>query len=71
MTDIKYPKGEHVWVGYYNRKGELLFIITSKETREWYFLYELADGVFKKIGKAKNPTELTERFHVTDKMRAS
>ena len=68
MTDIKYPKGERVWVGYYNRRGELLFILTSKENREWYFLYELTDGAFKKLGKAREPPELVERFHVEKKM---
>ena len=70
-TDPKYPKGERVWVGYYNSKHELLFILTSKtDNRDWYSLYELADGVFKKLGKSKNPLELTEKFHVDERMHA-
>ena len=62
--DLKYPKGEHVWVGYYNSDHELRFIITSKENREYYFLYELVDGQFKKLGRAKEPPELVERYKV-------
>lgn len=69
MNDLVYPKGERVFTGYYNRKGDLLFIITAKESRDFYFLYELKDGVFKKLGRAKNPPELTERFGVYQKMR--
>lgn len=65
---MTYPRGEIVWTGYYNRSGDLLFIITSKETREYYFLYEYRDDAFVKLGKAKNPLELTERFHVHEKM---
>lgn len=35
----KYPKGEIRWVGYHNKAGELLYIMTSKEKdREFYFL---------------------------------
>lgn len=65
---MKYPKGEIVWVSYYNSNKELLFIMTSKPIRDFYFLYEVVDGEFKKLGKAKNPTELEEKFKVRDKM---
>lgn len=64
MMELKYPKGEHVWAGYYNRSGDLLFIITSKETRDWYYLYQLVDGAFKKLGKAHDPSELVEKHSV-------
>ncbi len=62
--ELKYPKGEHVWVGYYNRSGDLLFIITSKETRDWYYLYQLVDGTFKKLGKAHDPSELVAKHSI-------
>lgn len=65
---MKYPKGEIIWVSYYNSNKELLFIMTSKPIRDFYFLYEVVDGEFKKLGKAKNPTELEEKFKVRDKM---
>lgn len=50
------PKGEHVWIGYYNEKRELMFVITTKEnSRECYFLYELTDNGFKRLGKSRSP----------------
>ena len=65
MSSLKYPKGERVWVGYYNTKHELLFILTSKESsREYFFLYELIDGAFKKLGRARSPKELESKFDV-------
>ena len=64
-----YPKGERVWTSYYNLSNELLFIITSKPARDFFFLYELVDGVFKKLGKSKSPLELEERFNVRERMR--
>lgn len=69
MSSLKYPKGERVWVGYYNAQHELLFIMTSKETsRDYYFLYELVDGTFRKLGKARSPKELEAKFDVEKKM---
>ena len=50
---------------------ELCFILTSKESREFYFLYELVDGEFKKLGKARTPKELEDKFEVSKKMRCA
>ena len=70
-SELKYPKGERIWVGYYNAKQKLLFILTSKkDNREWYFLYEVSGNEFKKLGKSKNPKELEEKFHVSERMHA-
>lgn len=68
----KYPKGETRWVGYYDKSGELLYIMTSKEKdREFYFLYEAQqDGTFKKLGKSRSPAELEKKFSVAEKMMA-
>jgi hypothetical protein len=69
--DIKIPKGEHAWMGYYNKEDELLFLLTSRENdRSWFFLYENRDGELKKLGKAHTPTELEEKYKVTEKMFA-
>lgn len=71
MPDMKIPKGEHAWMGYYNKEDELLFLLTSKENdRSWFFLYENRDGELKKLGKAHTPTELEEKYKVTEKMFA-
>mgnify|MGYP004574083323 CR=1 FL=1 len=66
--NIKYPKGETVWVSYYNSEHKLLFIMTSKPTRDYYYLYELKEEDFKKLGRAQNPVELEEKFKVNKKM---
>lgn len=63
-------KWRKVWTSYYNSSHELLFIVTSKPTRDFYFLYELVDGAFKKLGKAKSPLELEEKFNVRESMRS-
>lgn len=67
---MTYPRGEQVWTSYYNSSHELLFIVTSKPIRDFYFLYEVVDGAFKKLGKAKSPLELEEKFKVHERMRA-
>lgn len=68
-NEPKYPKSERVWVGYYNQAHELKFIITSKESRDFYYLYELVDGEFRKLGRSKSPKELEEKFEVDKKLR--
>lgn len=69
MEKSKYPKGEIVWTGYYNRKDELLFILTSKPQREYYYLYKVSDDGFVKLGRSKNPKELEEKFEVDKVMK--
>jgi hypothetical protein len=64
---IKYPKGEIVWVSYRNSNNKLCYIITSKILRDYYYIYELIDSEFKKLGKAKNPTELEKKFIIYEK----
>lgn len=65
---MQYPKGEVVWVSYYNYKHKLKFIITSKIVREYYTLYEVVGEEFRKLGRARNPKELEEKFKVEDKL---
>ena len=65
---MKYPRGETVWTGYYNTNHELMFIVTSKPIRDYYFLYEYVDGDFKKLGKARSPVELERKFNIMSKI---
>lgn len=68
----KQIKGEKIWVSYYNQAHELMFVVTSKEAnRDYYFLYEYMNSELKKIGKARSPLELDEKFRLTERMRAS
>lgn len=61
---MKCPKGEIVWTGYYDRDGNLRYVITSKEARDCYFLYEAKGDALAKLGKAKEPTELVKKYGV-------
>lgn len=63
------PRGERAFSGYYNKHGILLFVITAKEARDFYFLYEVKDDVYTKLGRSKNPLELVEKYHVMEKIR--
>jgi len=67
--EIKYPKGETVWVSYQRIDGTPVCILTSKQARDFYFLYEvLEDGSVKKLGKDRSPKVLEEKFDVRKRM---
>ena len=69
MSALKLPKGETLWVSYFNKAGERVFALTSREnSRDWYYLYDCAGSALKKLGRAKSPTELEEKFQVEEKM---
>lgn len=63
------PRGEHVWTGYFNRSGERLFVITSKDARDFYFLYAVNGEDYTKLGRSKNPLELVEKYNVMGTIR--
>lgn len=65
IEHIECPKGEQIWVSYFDTEKKLRFIVTSKENnRDYYFLYEFAGARLSKIGKARSPKELEEKFKV-------
>ena len=68
MEEPKNPKGEIVWVGHYDINHELRFITTSKPSRDFYFLYEVVDGAFVKLGKDQSPKRLEEKFITPEKL---
>lgn len=55
------PNTEQIWVIRKTDKGEI-FYITSKETRDFYFLYKDENGKAVKLGKAKSPLDLEEKY---------
>lgn len=62
---LKFPSGEIVWVRYCN-SGDPQFIITSKPSRDYYYLYQVVEDGIKKLGRAKTPPELEKKFRVLD-----
>ena len=57
-----YPKGEIVWVSHYDIDHSLRYITTSKPSRDFYFLYELKEGKFVKLGKNIDPKVLEDKY---------
>ena len=69
MNEIKLPKDETLWVSYRKTDGTAVAILTSKPARDCYYLYEvMADSTLKRLGKAKTPTELEEKFNIKARM---
>ena len=63
MLEIKTPRGEIIWMTYYKNE-KLKYVITSKPTREWYFLYEVSKtGSLTKKEKAKTPIEFKQIYN--------
>lgn len=61
--NVKYPKNESVWATICDKEGDPAYLITSKQTRDFYFIYEISgSGDIKRLGKSKNPRELEERY---------
>lgn len=56
------PKDEIVWETYMSADGSPQFVVTSKKARDYYFAYEVNGTDYKKLGKAKTPVELREKF---------
>lgn len=71
IAEIKCPKGERLWVRYYDKKNSLRFFITSKEVRDYYFLYEVSGDSVKKLGKARTPRDLEIKYKIEERMGGS
>ena len=54
------PNSEIIWETYVTSKNR--YIITSKPDRSWYMVYKIKNGKADKLGRAKTPTELEEKF---------
>lgn len=60
---IKYPKNEISWVLRKDSNGSPRFLITSKEARDWYYIYAVQEsGALTKLGKAHTPKELEGKY---------
>lgn len=65
----KIPSAEIEWTEYFNCDKIPLFLVTSKESRDFYFLYEILNDGFKRLGKAISPIALEEKYKVIERMR--
>ena len=59
MTGI--PSTEKIWFQRFTVDGRH-YCITSKMSRDIYYIYEIIDGKATKLGKGPNPPTLEEKF---------
>ena len=56
-----FTKHNGLWETYY-KDGSPAFIVTSKSQRDAYFAYKVEETQLKKLGKAKTPVDLFDKF---------
>ena len=61
-------KNEHSKVGYVNKDGVEVAIITANQMETQFFFYEFDGKEYKKLGKADNPLELEKKFNIKERM---
>lgn len=64
MQKIIPVKNETLWTTYRDSQNNVQFFITSNNSRDTYFLYEVQDKTNKKLGRGRSPCELEEKFNV-------
>lgn len=56
------PKLETIWVTYAAKDGNTYYTTAKTNNRDYYYLYKLVDGKAQKLGKARNPIDLEEKY---------
>lgn len=56
------PRTEDIWLTQASLSGDTYYITAKHDKRDMYFIYKLIDGKAVKLGKHKNPTELTDQY---------
>ena len=63
MKMKRIPEDERVWVKISHRSKKNYHLITSKiDNRNRYFMYDCEDGVIDRLGSARSPRELENRW---------
>lgn len=62
-------KGEHEMTSLM-KNGVEIGLITANQMETMFFLYEIVDGHYRKLGKADSPLELERRFKMHERMMA-
>lgn len=60
------PSGERICVRFPDANGNDLFLITTKQTTDLYYLYEVNGKGLIKLGKDPNPINLEKKFRVIE-----
>lgn len=54
------PKTERIWTHIITKSGE--YYITSKESRDYYYIYRLDGDRAVKLGKSRSPADLEKSY---------
>jgi len=70
FMEINIPKNETGMVLYRNRQGIPVFLLTTKQQLDFYYLYSVSEtGAVTKLGKSRSPKELEVRHDVLSAMK--
>lgn len=61
-------KNEIARVGYYDSDGVRRFVISSNEDKTVYYLYKVDGEEYKKLGKARWPIDLVDKYKVWESL---
>lgn len=56
------PATETIWVQTTAADGTVYYTTAKTNNREFYFLYKMVDGKAVKLGKARNPKDLDQKY---------
>ena len=56
------PATETIWVQATAADGTIYYTTAKTNNREFYFLYKMVDGKAVKLGKARNPKDLDDKY---------
>jgi len=66
---MKTPRNEIVWTRYHDADGNERFIVTSKPSRDIYYLYETVGDAYVRVGKGMtSPIDLENKHGVADRI---
>lgn len=61
-------KGEHEMTSLC-KNGVEIGLITANQTETMFYLYEVIDGHYRKLGKSDSPLELERKYKMNERMR--
>lgn len=61
-------RGEHAMTSLCSKNGAEIGLITANQSETMFYLYEVVDGHYRKLGKSDSPLELEKRYRMYERM---
>lgn len=61
-------KGEYAMTSLCSKNGAEIGLITANQSETMFYLYEVIDGHYRKLGKSDSPLELEKRYRMYERM---